>query len=51
LQKFVQDRPKKVPISVEITNEEWFADEEIFDKIMNLSANHSITNINLISPK
>lgn len=45
LEKFIKDWPKEVPLAVELRNEEWFADEEIFDKTMELFQGHNITNI------
>lgn len=45
LGKFIQDWPKEVPLAVELRNEEWFADEETFNKTMNLFEKHNITNI------
>ena len=45
LEKFIQDWPKEVPLAVELRNEEWFADEETFNKTMNLFEKHNITNI------
>ena len=45
LGKFIQDWPKEVPLAVELRNEEWFADEEIFTKTMDLFEKHNVTNI------
>ena len=45
LEKFIQDWPKEVPLAVELRNEEWFADEEIFNLTMELFEEHNITNI------
>lgn len=45
LEKFVQDWPKEVPLAIELRNEEWFSDEEIFEKICELFEKHHITNI------
>lgn len=45
LEKFVQDWPKEVPLAIELRNSEWFADEEIFNKTMDLFEKHNITNI------
>ena len=45
LEKFIQDWPKEVPLAVELRNSEWFADEEVSNKTMNLFEKHSITNI------
>ncbi|MGZ5272915.1 MAG: DUF72 domain-containing protein, partial [Kaistella sp.] len=45
LEKFVQDWPKEAPLAIELRNNEWFADEEIFNKICDLFEKHNITNI------
>ncbi|QOW10512.1 DUF72 domain-containing protein [Kaistella flava (ex Peng et al. 2021)] len=45
LEKFIQDWPKEVPLAIELRNSEWFADEEIFNKTMDLFEKHHITNI------
>ncbi|MDQ0476921.1 DUF72 domain-containing protein [Chryseobacterium sp. MDT2-18] len=45
LEKFVQDWPKEVPLAVELRNSEWFADEEIFNKTMDLFEKYAVTNI------
>lgn len=45
LEIFVKDWPKEVPLAVELRNSEWFADEEIFNKTMDLFEKHNITNI------
>lgn len=45
LEKFVQDWPKEVPLAIELRNNEWFTDEEIFNKTCELFEKHHITNI------
>ncbi|UJF28906.1 DUF72 domain-containing protein [Kaistella sp. 97-N-M2] len=45
LENFIKDWPKEVPLAVELRNNEWFADEEIFDKTCGLFEKHKITNI------
>ncbi len=45
LEKFVQHWPKEVPLAIELRNSEWFSDEEIFNKTMDLFEKHNITNI------
>ena len=45
LEKFVQDWPKEVPLAIELRNNEWFTDEEIFNKTCELFEKHQITNI------
>ena len=45
LETYVKDWPKEVPLAIELRNEEWFADEEIFNKTMDLFEKYSITNI------
>jgi uncharacterized protein YecE (DUF72 family) len=42
---FVQDWPKEVPLAIELRNNEWFTDEEIFNKTCELFEKHQITNI------
>ena len=45
LEKFVQEWPKEVPLAIELRNNEWFTDQEIFNKICVLFEKHKITNI------
>ncbi|MBU4538492.1 MAG: DUF72 domain-containing protein [Weeksellaceae bacterium] len=45
LEKFVQDWPQEVPLAVELRNNEWFSDEEIFNKTCGLFEEYNITNI------
>lgn len=45
LKKFITTWPKEVPLAVELRNNEWFADQEVFDKTMALFEEHHITNI------
>lgn len=45
LEKFIQNWPKALPLAVELRNQEWFADEEIFNKVCNLFEDENITNI------
>ena len=45
LEKFVQDWPKEVPLAIELRNEEWFSEEEIFDQICHLFEKYKMTNI------
>lgn len=45
LEKFVQDWPKEVPLAIELRNNEWFTDEEIFNKTCELFEKNQITNI------
>ena len=45
LEKFVKDWPKEVPLAIELRNNEWFADEEIFEKTCQLFEENNITNI------
>ena len=45
LEKFIQNWPKEVPLAIEFRNNEWFADEEIFDKTCQLFEENNITNI------
>lgn len=45
LEKFVHDWPKEVPLAIELRNNEWFTDEEIFNKTCELFEKNQITNI------
>ena len=45
LETFIKDWPKEVPLAVELRNEEWFGDEEVFNTTMDLFEKHAITNI------
>ncbi|SFI48160.1 DUF72 domain-containing protein [Halpernia frigidisoli] len=45
LEKFVNDWPKEVPLAIELRNEEWFADEEIFNQICEVFEENNVTNI------
>ena len=45
LEKFVQDWPKEVPLSIELRNTEWFTDEEVFNTVCELFEMNNITNI------
>lgn len=45
LEKFVQDWPNEVPLAIELRNNEWFTDEEIFNKTCELFEKNQITNI------
>ena len=45
LEKFVNEWPREVPLAIELRNNEWFSDEEIFNKTCELFEKNSITNI------
>lgn len=45
LESFIKKWPKEVPLAVELRNNEWFADEEIFDKTCQLFEENKIANI------
>ncbi len=45
LENFVAQFPKGIPLAIELRNEEWFANEAVFDKVYQLFSNHKITNI------
>ena len=45
LEKFVSNWPQELPLAIELRNEEWFADAQIFDKTMQLFEDYHITNI------
>ena len=45
VEKLVKEWPQEIPLAIELRNEEWFLDEEIFEKTCSLFENHHITNI------
>ena len=45
LEKFVKDFPREIPLAIELRNNEWFSDEEIFNKTCQLFKENNITNI------
>lgn len=45
LEKFVQQWPQEIPLAIELRNNEWFSDEVVFEKTMELFEKHNITNI------
>ena len=45
LEKFVKDFPREIPLAIELRNNEWFSDEEIFNKTCQLFEGNNITNI------
>ena len=45
LDSFIRKWPQEVALAVELRNNEWFADKDIFNKTMDLFEAHSITNI------
>lgn len=45
LENFIKKWPKEIPLAVELRNNEWFTDEEVFEKTMKLFEEHHITNI------
>ena len=45
LEQFIKDWPREIPLAVELRNNEWFADEEVFTRTMDLFEKYSITNI------
>lgn len=45
LDKFVKDWPREIPLAIELRNNEWFTDEEVFEKTMGLFVEYNITNI------
>jgi uncharacterized protein YecE (DUF72 family) len=45
LEKFIKDWPKEIPLAIELRNNEWFSDEEVFEKTMKLFEENTITNI------
>ncbi len=45
VEKFVNDWPKEIPLAIELRNNEWFEEEEIFNKTCELFEKNNITNI------
>ena len=45
LEKFVKEWPQEIPLAVELRNEEWFSDEEVFNTTCDLFEAYNITNI------
>lgn len=45
LASFVKDWPQEIPLAVELRNQEWFDDRQVFEKTMSLFEAHNITNI------
>lgn len=50
LEKFVKEFPKGIPLGVEVRNENWFADKNIFDAYATLLQKHKVTNIIVDTP-
>lgn len=50
LKNFVQDFPKGYPFAIEVRNEEWFSDSEIYGQYARLLEAHHITNIIVDTP-
>ena len=42
---FIQQFPKGIPLGVEVRNEQWFSDKDLFNKYCDLLHSHHITNI------
>ncbi|SHI93049.1 Uncharacterized conserved protein YecE, DUF72 family [Cruoricaptor ignavus] len=45
LESFVKDWPQEIPLAVELRNQEWFDDRQVFEETMSLFEAHNITNI------
>lgn len=45
LEKFVKEWPREIPLAIELRNNEWFSDEDVFEKTMQLFEENRITNI------
>ncbi len=45
LEKFVREWPEEIPLAIELRNMEWFTDENVFNDLCRLFAQHQITNI------
>lgn len=45
LESFVKEWPQEIPLAVELRNQEWFDDRQVFEETMALFEAHNITNI------
>lgn len=45
VEKFVKEWPREIPLAIELRNQEWFLDEEVFEKTMKLFEDYNVTNI------
>lgn len=45
LEKFVREFPKDSPLAIELRNTEWFASQDVFDRVCALFKEHNITNV------
>lgn len=45
LEKFVKEWPREIPLAIELRNNEWFSDDDVFEKTMQLFEENRITNI------
>ena len=45
LQNFIENFPKGYPLAVELRHEEWFSNEENFNRLVSLLEKHNISNI------
>lgn len=45
LESFVKEWPQEIPLAVELRNQEWFDDRQVFERTMSLFEAHNITNI------
>lgn len=50
LENFIKRWPQEVPLAIEIRNEDWFADEEIYNKVTQLFEDYKVTNILVDTP-
>ncbi|MEX0646198.1 MAG: DUF72 domain-containing protein, partial [Balneolaceae bacterium] len=45
VQQYLELFPEKVPLAIELRNEEWFADQQVFDEYSRLLKEHNRANI------
>lgn len=45
LEKVINEFPKVIPLGVEVRNQEWFANEKVFDQFASLCENNHVANI------
>ncbi len=50
LKGFVEDFPKGYPFAIEVRNEEWFSNQEIYNQYMTLFEEHFMTNVVVDTP-
>jgi len=50
LQSFIEKFPKGYPFAIEVRNEDWFLDQEVFNRFANLLQDNFITNVIVDTP-